>query len=133
MPSNTHGFSIGIERFDNEIFLSLKATGKLSHQDYKKITPMIDAALHCVNDAKVKVLFDATDFDGWEIRAAWDDFSLGLKYNNNFEKIAIFGNKKWQEFGSKLASWFIDGDVESFQNQEDAIDWLKDKPAPKYV
>ncbi|VUD64777.1 hypothetical protein TDB9533_03399 [Thalassocella blandensis] len=133
MSSHTHGFSIGIERYSDEIFLSLKAVGKLNHQDYKKITPMIDAALHCVNDPKVKVLFDASDFDGWELRAAWDDFTLGLKYNNRFEKVAIFGHKKWHEYGAKIAAWFISGEVEAFQTQEDAIEWLKNKPAPTYV
>ncbi len=35
-----HGLSIGIERVNNEFFLSLKAVGKLTHEDYKKITPM---------------------------------------------------------------------------------------------
>ena len=40
-----HGLSIGIERVDNDFFLSLKVTGKLTHEDYEKITPMMDAAL----------------------------------------------------------------------------------------
>ena len=34
---NRHGLSIGIERVDNNFFLSLKAVGKLTHEDYKKI------------------------------------------------------------------------------------------------
>lgn len=120
-----HGISIGINRVENEFFLTLKAVGKLTHEDYEKITPMIDNALQGVKDAKIKAFIDGTELEGWELRAAWDDFRLGLKHGSEFEKIAIFGNKKWQEFISKIASWFIGGEVKFFENEEEAIDWLK--------
>lgn len=112
-------------RVENEFFLTLKAVGKLTHEDYEKITPMIDNALQGVKDAKIKAFIDGTELEGWELRAAWDDFRLGLKHGSEFEKIAIFGNKKWQEFISKIASWFIGGEVKFFENEEEAIDWLK--------
>ncbi len=41
MSIKKHGLSIGIERVDNNFFLSLKAVGKLTHEDYETITPMI--------------------------------------------------------------------------------------------
>ncbi len=39
MNTARHGLSIGIERFGSDFFLSLKAVGKLTHEDYKRITP----------------------------------------------------------------------------------------------
>jgi hypothetical protein len=125
MKSYKHGLSIGINRVDNEFFLFLKAIGKLSHEDYEKINPMIDNALLGIKEAKIKALIDATQLEGWELRAAWDDFKLGLKHGSEFEKIAIYGNEKWQEYISKIASWFISGEVKFFENEEEAIKWLK--------
>jgi len=124
MTSQRHGLSIGIERVQNNFFLSLKAIGKLTHQDYQVITPMIDAALREVDSPKVKAVFDVTEMQGWEFRAAWDDFKLGLKHGSEFEKIAIYGNKHWQEIISKIGSWFISGEVEYFESYQQAIDWL---------
>ena len=121
-----HGLSIGIERVNNEFFLSLKATGKLTHEDYEKINPMIDSALEGVKDPNIKVFIDGAEFEGWEIRAAWDDFRLGLKHGNNFDKIAIFGNKKWQEYTAKIGSWFISGEVKYFEDVDEALTWLQD-------
>ena len=121
-----HGLSIGIERVGNEFFLSLKAVGKLTHEDYEKINPMIDSALKGVKDPKVKVFIDGSELEGWELRAVWDDFKLGLKHGNEFDKIAIFGNKKWQEYAAKIATWFISGDVEYFESTNDAFTWLQD-------
>lgn len=120
-----HGLSIGIERVNDEFFLTLKVTGKLTHKDYEKINPMIDSALEGIKDPKVKVFIDGSEFEGWELRAAWDDFKLGLKHGNDFEKIAIYGNKKWQQYTSKIGAWFISGEVKYFDDSEEALNWLQ--------
>ena len=70
-----HGISIGIERTGSNFFLMLKAVGKLTHDDYELISPMIDAALGEVNEPRVRAFIDGTELEGWEPRAAWDDFS----------------------------------------------------------
>jgi hypothetical protein len=120
-----HGISIGIERTGEHFFLSLKATGKLTHEDYKIITPLIDSALESVKDPKVRVFIDGSELEGWELHAAWDDFKLGLKHGSEFEKIAIYGNKKWQEYASKIAAWFVSGEVKFFESADDALAWLE--------
>ncbi|MDQ7015573.1 MAG: STAS/SEC14 domain-containing protein [Gammaproteobacteria bacterium] len=127
MHSDTqrHGLSIGIERSGSDFFLSLKAIGTLTHHDYETITPMIDSALEAVKQPKVKVLIDGTEMEGWDLRAAWDDFKLGLKHGNQFTKIAIYGNKDWQEITAKVGAWFISGEVKYFTSAESALNWLK--------
>jgi hypothetical protein len=121
-----HGFSIGIEAIEDEFFLSLKAVGKLTHEDYQKIVPMIDSAMEGISDPKLKVYIDASELEGWEPQAAWDDFKLGMKYRGEFDKIAIFGNKKWQEYAARLASWFISGEAEYFDSEAEALAWLQE-------
>ena len=120
-----HGVSIGIERINEKFFLSLKAIGKLTHEDYETITPMIDSALNGVNSPIIKVYIDGTELDGWEPRAAWDDFKLGLKHGSEMEKVAIVGNKRWQELSAKLGSWFVGGEVKFFEQPDDALAWLQ--------
>lgn len=126
MDIRRHGLSIGIERTGHNFFLSIKAQGKLTHRDYETMTPMIDSALAEVKDPKIKALFDGTELEGWEARAAWDDFKLGLKHGSEFEKIAIYGNKKWLELTAKIGGWFISGDIRYFENEEDAVSWLNE-------
>lgn len=126
MKCQRHGLSIGIERIGSELFLSMKAQGKLTHKDYEIITPLIDSALSEVKQPKVKALIDASELEGWDVRAAWDDFKIGLKHGNEFEKVAIYGNKQWQELAAKLGSWFISGEIRSFNNEDNAISWLNE-------
>ncbi|MFA3790882.1 STAS/SEC14 domain-containing protein [Aliiglaciecola sp. SL4] len=124
MSFKKHGLSIGIERVGKTFFLSMQAVGKLTHEDYEIITPLIDGALAQVKEPKVNAFIDATELEGWELRAAWDDFKLGLKHNNEFQKIAIYGNQKWQQHAAKLGSWFISGEIKFFDDAQAAMEWL---------
>ena len=126
MPNSRHGFSIGMERSGNHPFLTLKAVGRLTHNDYEVIAPIIESALSEVKHPGVNVLIDASELQGWETRAAWDDFKIGLKHGNQFARIAIFGNKLWQAVATKIGSWFVDGDVKYFSNRNEALQWLKE-------
>jgi hypothetical protein len=124
MSIQKHGLSVGIERVENNFFLSLKAIGTLTHQDYELITPLLDAALENVTDPHINVFLDATDLKGWELRAAWDDLKIGLKHGNQFRHIALYGNKNWQEMAAKLGSWFLSGEVKYFEDEAEALAWV---------
>lgn len=126
MSSVRHGVSVGIARIGNEFFLSIKAFGKLKHEDYLTINPMIDSALEGVKNPYINALIDASEFQGWELRAAWDDLKLDLKHSHKFSKIAIFGNKKWQKYAAKIGTWFVSGEIKYFEDSELAIAWLQE-------
>ena len=125
MPNSKHGITIGLERINAEIFVYIKATGKLTHADYGIITPMLERALETVTAPEVKVLVDARKFEGWELRAAWDDFKLGLRHGNQFSHIAIVGSVRWLRAASAMAGWFLSGEVQIFEDPEEAITWLE--------
>jgi hypothetical protein len=121
-----HGLHIGIQREKNQYIMYIKIKGKLTHEDYKIITPMLKNALNGVNEPKIKLLVDAVEFDGWELEAMWDDFKLGLEYNKEFNKIAFVGNKTWQDYAIKVADIFTYGDINYFEDLATAKSWLLD-------
>ena len=119
-----HGISIGLERTDNDIFLRIKAVGKLTHKDYEVLSPMLDNAVQAVDHPKIRAFVDVLDLDGWELRAAWDDFTLGMKYGKEFHRVAIVGDKPWERVATKVAGWFISGETEYFEDEDSAMSWL---------
>lgn len=125
MTITKHSISISTERVGDSIFITFKAIGILTHEDYNTITPMIESALESVKHPNVKALFDLTELEGWDLRAAWDDFKIGLKHGNKFDKVALYGNKKWQEIATKVGSWFIPGEAKYFEDEQQAIEWLQ--------
>ncbi|HCM05887.1 MAG TPA: STAS/SEC14 domain-containing protein, partial [Oceanospirillales bacterium] len=46
---------------------------------------------------------------------------------NEFNKIALYGNRDWQKLGAKVGTWFISGEIKYFDNLPDAAAWLKTK------
>jgi len=124
MTTDTHGLSVGIERVGSDFFLKLKVSGKLTHDDYTIINPFVESALDGIKDPKIDVLFDGTELQGWQLKAAWDDFKFGLKHGKEFKKIAIYGNKNWQEISAKVGSWFISGEIKYFEDYDTALSWL---------
>jgi len=124
MKTLRHGLSIGIERANNHFFLTLKCVGRLTHADYKVMTPLIDSALEGVQETEIKVFIDATEFEGWDLRAAWDDFKLGLSHGREFVKIAVVGHDRWQKVSAMIGAWFIAGEICFFDSNDDAFEWL---------
>lgn len=119
-----HGISIGVSRVKNQFFVKMKVVGRLTHDDYEMITPLLENALNGVEHPNISLLIDATNFEGWSLQAVWDDLKLGLKHNKDFYKVALVGNKSWQEYGIKISNWFSMGTMEYFENTDDALAWL---------
>lgn len=121
---NEHTIAVGISRVNDTFFMKLKISGTLTHQDYELMIPMIENAVKSIENPDVKVLIDALDFNGWEARAMWDDLKFGLTHTELFTKIAFVGSKKWKEYAVKISNWFMIGNIEYFENIDEAILWL---------
>lgn len=126
MSIERHGISVGIERVSGETIIVFKAKGKLTHDDYQAMIPILKTTIKEIDSSALKMMVDISTLTGWELRAAWDDFKLGLELNSKIDKIAICGDKSWQELASKVGSWFVSGDIKSFEEHHSAIEWLVD-------
>ncbi len=124
MSRNKHGFTVGLNRIEEQYILTIKVVGTLKDEDYKVMVPILDNIIRSIKNPKVKVFVDGLDLDGWEIKAAWDDLKFGLKHGNDFSKIAFLGNKKWERLSAKIGSWFYPGEMKYFENEAEAIYWL---------
>ncbi len=123
-----HGASIGITHIGDEFFLRITIKGKLTHEDYQKLIPLIENAIVGVKEPKIKVLVDAREFEGWELRAAWDDLKFGLKHNKEFTKLAFVGDKEWEKYAIKISNWFMSGEMKYFDSMDKAVEWLNKEP-----
>ncbi|HQS65755.1 MAG TPA: STAS/SEC14 domain-containing protein [Sulfuricurvum sp.] len=125
---NDHALDITIDQDGNEFTIRMKIVGTLKHSDYDLLNPMMENALAGINEPKVKILVDLLDFTGYELQAVWDDFKFGIKYNKIFTKIAVVGNKSWEETGITIANWFVHAQMKYFGLEKDAVEWLVSTP-----
>ena len=106
--------------------LGLKVSGKLTDDDYKIFIPELEKAIEL--SGTIRLLWLMEDFHGWEVRAAWDDLKYWVKYNDAINRIAMVGDKKWEEWMTKLSKPFAKADVKYFNRSQlgEAWNWLRE-------
>ena len=65
--------------------LDIHVSGKLVKADYEHFVPEFERLVR--QHGKVSVLFDMTDFHGWEAGAAWEDFKFGVAHFADIERL----------------------------------------------
>ena len=106
--------------------VTVEVSGKLTQEDYEELVPSWRAVI--ARHGKMRLLFVMHDFHGWEPHAAWDDLRFDLKHAEQVERIAMVGEKKWQDWMTKIASWFVEADVRYFDSSRraEAEQWVRD-------
>ncbi len=106
--------------------LGFKLSGKLHDEDYKIFVPTVDAAI--ASQGEVRILAWFQDFQGWDMHALWDDIQFATTHCTKIERIAIVGDKKWEEWMAKVCKPFTLAKVRYFDASEvdAAWNWLGD-------
>lgn len=106
--------------------VGFKLSGKLHDEDYKHFVPLVDAAI--AKEGKVRMLAQFHDFHGWDLHALWDDTKFSTTHCSKIERIALVGEKKWEEWMAKVCKPFTMAKIEYFDAAkiEDAWKWLEE-------
>jgi hypothetical protein len=109
---------------DSPKVLGFKMSGKLHDDDYKKFVPLVDDAI--ARQGKVRILAHFHDFHGWDLKALWDDIKFSTTHCTKIERIALVGEKKWQEWMAKVCKPFTMAKLRYFDAAEieAAKSWL---------
>ena len=104
--------------------LGFKMGGKLHDEDYKLFVPVVEAAIK--DHGKVRLLAQFEDFHGWDLHALWDDIKFSTQHCADVERIAMVGDKKWEEWMAKVCKPFTLAKIRYFDVQQlsDAWQWL---------
>lgn len=75
--------------------LTLKVSGKLTQAEL--ITAQKAAGEILRKQGKLRILVLTENFAGWERGAGWGDFSFQTEYDGSIERMAIVGERKWED------------------------------------
>jgi hypothetical protein len=106
--------------------LAFKMSGKLHDEDYKKFVPLVDDAI--AKEGKVRMLAQFHDFHGWDLHALWDDIKFATTHCTRIERIAMVGEKRWQEWMAKVCKPFTMAKIRYFDaaDLDQAWAWLRE-------
>ena len=104
----------------------VQITGKLVKADYELCVPEFDRLIG--QHGKLRILFELTDFHGWEAGALWDEIKLDIKYFADIERLAVVGDKKWEDVMVTFCKPFTKATIRYFDqvNAAEARKWLRE-------
>ncbi len=105
--------------------MAIEVSGRLEHADYESFVPEADRLIR--KHGKLSVLFTMRDFHGWSLRALWDDLNFDARHFRDFDRIAIVGEKRWQEWMAEFCKPFTTGEVRYFAGEaaDKARTWIE--------
>ena len=101
-----------------------KLIGTITKADYETLMPEVEALVK--QEGTINMLLDLSQFR-WEKINAWgSDWKFGREYYQKITKLAIVGDKKWEEWSTKLAEPFYAGEAKYFSadSVDEAWKWL---------
>jgi glutathionylspermidine synthase len=92
--------------------VTVRVSEKLTKGDYETLIPAWQRLLE--EKGLLRMLFVMEDFHGWELGAAWDDFRFDVRRASEVERVAMVGEKRWQEWLAKIGEVFMPERVRYF-------------------
>ncbi|HET6325159.1 MAG TPA: STAS/SEC14 domain-containing protein [Planctomycetaceae bacterium] len=104
--------------------LEVHVTGKLTKESYERLVPAVDAQIK--QYGKLHILFVMQDFHGWTAGAMWEDLKFDLKHWKDIERLAVVGEKKWEQGMATFCKPFTKAKIRYFDiaQIEEARQWI---------
>ena len=105
--------------------MRVTAPEKLKADDFQKIAPQVDSILQ--RYGKVKLLIDATAFNGWENIAAFENHAAFVKsHQQKIDRIAVIIAHDWQHWLIGAVRVFLHPQVRAYDkgHESEALQWI---------
>lgn len=106
-------------------FITVRLLGKLEPSAYDGVSEEIDNLMSRFEH--VRLMLDLREFDGWSgLAALGDHLSLVREHRRVPERIAVVGDKAWQNLAEKVMSRFVNARTQFFDADdfEGAKAWI---------
>lgn len=97
-------------------FVALEVSGKLDAQDYEILVPLFETQLE--EHGKISVFWEMKDFHGWTGGGLWEDMKFDVKHATEFTRVAMVGERKWEERMTQMMKPFTTAEVRFFDADE---------------
>jgi hypothetical protein len=105
--------------------LKVTPTEELKTNDFRQIAPQVDAVIR--QYGKIRILVDATNFNGWENMDAFEKHMGFIKsHHKSIERGAIIAGQAWQHWLAGVIRLFVHPQIRVFDKnqQAEAEQWI---------
>jgi hypothetical protein len=102
----------------------VEVSGKIHKADYEHFAPEFERLVK--QHGKLRLLMVMKDFHGWDLGALWEDIKFDIHHFSDIERIAMVGDKAWQEGMATFCKPFTKAKISYFPQHQlaEARTWL---------
>lgn len=121
---------IQLKEEDDGRIIVFHVSGVLTKEEYDRILPQVKPLLRQQRKhGTLRVLFEMTDFHGWEPAALWEELKFDRAQFSDLSSIdrcAMVGDQKWQSNMATLSKPFTSATIRYFDHTDLAVarKWL---------
>ena len=114
---------------EDDGLVRIKAGGTLDSTDYVRFVPQFECIAARERGTVPMVIELSPDFLGWDLSGIWRDLKFDMKHKDSFGRIAIVGDSKWEEWGTKLFDPLFRAEMRFFTPSERDVaeNWARDE------
>lgn len=104
--------------------LGIFADGQLTTDDYADFVRRFEQLVRQgPNPIRIEL---GPDFSGWSVAALWQNMKFDYGHGEQFGRIAVIGDRCWEEWGTELTDPVFPGEMHFFERgqEADAEEWL---------
>ena len=107
--------------------LWIHAGRRLEDEDYDRFVPQFERIAAREPGTVPMVIELAPDFSGWDLGGLWRELKFDVRHKDSFGRIGIVGNRKWEEWGTKVFDPLFHAEMKFFEPSERqaAEDWAR--------
>lgn len=105
---------IEIQHAPTENLVTIRASGQLTTTDYDRTIPELEEAIRKA-DGSLNAVIHVEALKGAELGALWKDLKFDVEHLNDFRRIAVVGEGKLQEVGTRASGLLTGAKVEFFE------------------
>lgn len=104
--------------------LAYRLSGTVTDRDVEEIKRDLASA---ASADKVRMLVEVDDVSGAEPAAVWEDLKATPRYIRDVERLAVVGDRRWQDWLTTLTDTLPIADAEFFEpaHRDDAWNWVQ--------
>lgn len=94
------------------------AGGTLESSDYDRFVPQFERIAARERGTAPMFIELAPGFSGWDLSGFWRDLKFDVRHKDSFGRIAVIGDSKWEEWGTKASNPFFRAEMKFFAPSE---------------
>ncbi len=103
--------------------LHIRADGQLTTEDYAQFVPRFERLAEPSSRMLIEL---GPDFTGWTVPALWRDLKFDAEHGDQFGRMAVIGDKKWEKWGVEASDPVFPGEMRFFEvdRRDEAEAWV---------